>query len=547
MALAAKRVPRGTALRNVARVAASAILFPWASTATAALAQTSSPTRRGVGRAATRLRPTAGVPALLPARLPSTTRIGPCTHGLNSRGSSLTYRASSSAGGRALSLTIEQQSVVQRNAGRATLFGGTSTITVTSGGDPVVRIEATLRPTAPGVPAGGNVSVTYGALVRGLHSAALTIDRGSIGGTVGGRRLIPMSARPSLTAENVRFADARAFPRVELEPGLRDGVAALFERAKADLGSCAPSAPAHRPRRPRRTHTRAIADPHDDAVVAQTSPDYARTTDQNGFGRDGGGTPDCHNCTQNVMVAWAECVVGSAATGWLCPPCAVGAVAGCYSSAAVGMAACYAPTVGGCAEVLCPSIGSCDHTYTCCGQVCCASGDVCSNGVCCPAENPLGCGTTRPTCCAPGSTCCGGSCCPAGSICSADGRCFTCPPGQSNCGSAGCCAAGEICHNGKCCDFMCGDSCCVSRFTEQCVNGRCVNVSTGRTPPPQNPSEYMRCRAGFAPCRSPNADGTVTTICCPSNRQCCAGVCCTAPNETCCSRGGVLGCNVCIR
>ena len=236
VALAKKSVPRRTALTNVARVAASAFLFPWASTATAALAQTAPPLSRGSGFPARRVRPVLGVPALRPAKLPLTTRIGPCTHRFNSRGSALTYSTSSSAGGGALSLTIEQQSVVQRGAGGgATLFGGTSTITVTSGGDQVVRIATTLRPTAAGAPASGNVSVTYGPLVRGLSSASLTIDRGSIGGTVGGRRLVPMSARPGVAPEQVRFADARAFPRVQLDPGLRDGIAALFDRAKTRL------------------------------------------------------------------------------------------------------------------------------------------------------------------------------------------------------------------------------------------------------------------------------------------------------------------------
>jgi hypothetical protein len=571
VALAAKSVPRRTALSNVARVAASAFLFPWASTATAALAQTPPPMRRGAALPATRVRPSLGVPALRPATLPSTTRIGPCTHAFSSRGSGLTYSASSSAGGRALSLTIEQQSIVQRASGGTTLFGGTSTITVTSGGDQVVRIAANLRPTAPGAPASGTVSVTYGAVVRGLSSASLTLDRGTIGGTVGGRRLVPMTARSGVAPEEVRFADARAFPRVELEAGLRDGIAALFARAKTELGSCAPSArgPAPRVPRARRTLVRAVAERHDPAVVAQTSPDYPRTTDQNGFGRDGGGTPDCHACMQNVMVSWTECMLGAGATAFFCPPCAAGAVAGCYSSAAVGTGACYLPTVGGCAEVICPDVGSCDRGYTCCGQICCAAGDVCTNGVCCTAENPLGCGSPRPSCCAPGSTCCGDSCCPAGSVCSADGVCFTCPPGQTNCGGTACCTAGKVCHNGKCCDFLCGDDCCVSgevcnhqsgtcgfggvcggqfcTFTQACRNGRCVNVATAIPSSRPKGSTFVRCPRGLVVCQSPNTDGTVTSVCCPSNRQCCAGVCCTAPNETCCSSGGSLVCNVCIR
>jgi hypothetical protein len=569
VALAAKNVPRGTALKNVARVAASAFLFPWASTATAALAQTPSPTRRGAGLAATRVRPVAGVPALLPARLPSTTRIGPCTHRSGGQGNGLLYSASSSANGRALRLTVEQQSVVQRAASGKPLVGGTSTITVTSGGAQVLRIEASFNPIAAGVPASGNVSVTYGALVRGLSSASLAIDRGTISGTVNGRTLAATTARNATAPEQVRFADARPFPRIDIDPALRDAIAALFEMANTDLSSCAPSTPARRPRRPKRTHTRAVAAWDDGAVIAQTSPDYQRTTDQNWLGRDGDGTPDCRACYQNVMVSWAKCMVGAGATAWLCPPCAIGSVANCYTSVAVGIGLCYVPDAGGCAEVLCPSVGSCDHTYTCCGQqICCPSGDVCnSNGVCCPAENPVACGTTRPTCCASGSTCCGGSCCPAGSVCSADGTCSTCPPGQTNCGGTACCAAGKVCHNGKCCDFLCGDDCCVNgevcnhatgtcgyggvcggqfcTFTQACVNGRCVNVTTPSSPP--KPSQYMRCRAGLFTCHSPNADGTVTTVCCPNNWQCCAGVCCAAPNETCCSRGGSLGCNVCIR
>jgi hypothetical protein len=544
--LAAKNVPRKSALASIARVAATAAVFPWASTATAALAQPVSSTRRTAGVPASRMRPVRGVPTLAPTVLPSTTRVGPCTHRFAGSGNALTYSASSTAGGRMLQLTIEQQMVVER-AGSAAHVGGTSTIAVTSGGEPVARIEANFRPAAANAPPSGTVAVRYGAFVRGLRDATLTVEHGTIAGPGG---------------------DAHASPHVEIDPALREGVAALFARARTELGTCgaAASRPLPRERQSHRELTRAVH--RERTAIAQTSPDYPRTTDQNGIGRDGSGTPDCHTCTQNLMVSWAECMVGAAATGWLCPPCAVGAVAGCYSSMVAGGIGCLIPTVGGCAEVICPSLGTCDHGYTCCGDICCASGDVCTNGVCCPGDNPLGCGQPRPTCCAPGATCCGDSCCPAGSVCSSDGTCFTCPAGQTNCGGTACCAAGQICHNGKCCDFLCGDDCCVSgevcnhqsqtcgyggvcggqfcTFTQACVNGRCVNVATP-APSPKPQSKFLHCRAGFAVCNSPNPDGSVTSICCPSNMQCCNGVCCTAPNETCCARGGALGCNVCIR
>ena len=567
--LATANVPRKTVLANVARVVASAAVFPWTTTSAvaAALEAAEQPARGAASMPMTRIRPVRGTPALSPLTLPSSSRIGACTFRYAAGGNGLTYSASSNAGGRALLLTVDQQAVSEGVDGRPARYGGTTTIVVTADGAPVVRIESNFRPAAKNAQPSGTFSVRYGTAMRGPGDATFTVDRGTVSGAVGARAIVPFAARGMVAPEAVRFSDAAALPRLEVEQSLRDGVAALFARAKTELAACAGTASPARAPRSHRTLTRA-AHHHEPAVLAQTSPDYPRTTNQNFIGSDGAGTPDCNTCLQNVVTSQAECLIAAAATAFFCPPCAAGALPGCYTTAAMGFLGCHVPTIGGCAEVICPSGGTCDKRYTCCGHLCCASGDVCTNGVCCPPDAPLGCGQPRVTCCEPGATCCGDLCCPAGSVCGADGTCFTCPSGSTTCGGNACCRAGQTCHNGKCCDFLCGDDCCLSGevcnhqsqtcgvgsicgrefcgFAQTCINGRCLNVATP-APSSRPKGQYMQCRAGYSSCNSPNPDGTITTICCPSNMNCCNGVCCTAPNETCCSRGGALGCNVCIR
>ncbi|HSA24024.1 MAG TPA: SUMF1/EgtB/PvdO family nonheme iron enzyme, partial [Myxococcota bacterium] len=177
-------------------------------------------------------------------------------------------------------------------------------------------------------------------------------------------------------------------------------------------------------------------------------------------GDDGCGG-SCGTCPANSSCSAAGdgCVCVGPGCGLAC--CAAGDVC-----AAQG---CCSPACGGrtCGDDGCGgSCGACPQGSACapagddclcpgpwCGEGCCAGGETCWLGACCPPD------------CA-GKQCgddgCGGSCggCSAGEICQ-DGACACLFEG---CGE-GCCGAGEVCWQASCClpdcaDRACGDDGC---------------------------------------------------------------------------------------
>lgn len=119
-----------------------------------------------------------------------------------------------------------------------------------------------------------------------------------------------------------------------------------------------------------------------------------------------------------------------------------------------------------------------------CGKRCCAVGDACLGGSCCPAAQACGA-----VCCTVGDACIANACCPV------DGAC-----------GAACCASGEACLGGSCCpaERACGTVCCPA-------GQRCGAPGSGTCVAGQG-----TCAAGASSCGSDNfifCNGQATCVC----------------------------------
>lgn len=151
-----------------------------------------------------------------------------------------------------------------------------------------------------------------------------------------------------------------------------------------------------------------------------------------------------------------------------------------------------------CADGLCTLV--CPSGQVPCGTQCCSSGEICLNGTC--------------TVCPSGTTQCGNNCCPGGKC--SNGQC-ACPPGQVPCGST-CCSSAQVCSGGTCAcpsgTSPCGSNCCPPGTA--CSDNQCVSST---------------CPPATTPCLS----NTGITNCCPTDSfKCCPGVGCIDLNDTCC-------------
>jgi len=134
-------------------------------------------------------------------------------------------------------------------------------------------------------------------------------------------------------------------------------------------------------------------------------------------------------------------------------------------------------TCGSCpSNYACNVSGKCECRYSTCEGVCCATGEVCYDGLCCSPD-------CKGKQCGPDG--CGGSCgsCPSGEKCSNN----SCVCSYLQCGNS-CCGANDVCVDGNCCrpqcenkecgDDGCGGSCGTCASGLSCQSGKCVAPTT---------------------------------------------------------------------
>lgn len=446
----------------------------------------------------------------------------------------------------------------------------TSTSTLSADGQTVLTIDALYVARGKSKLPDIKIKQTYGAMIRGIHLANLSVSDGQVTGDIDGRRIIPFQLTAKSGPVALTFADGRPPPNADLEPALASALQELDREAMLPFAAVG-------------------------VLPFQDDPGGSR---QNGLLDDE--TPHCvacyRGCAKNVL-------------SWVVP-----------GAAELCLATCYIPIEGDCAEKSCSVASTCDSDQTCCGDVCCGPTNVCGNalGACCPKDFPVGCGDETKIICYPsGSQCCGATdacesgtvcqvipgappgarprCCPSdrtcdADCCSADQSCLRTASGK------GVCCAGELCGDqccvgtcvaGQCCPTqggtaaatVCGNACCgpLERCidpthslcctplkscgaqccgdTESCVAGSCCpqdracgTVCCGAGMMCQDRVRGtcapipVTCPQGESPC-FPRGEGTspvssATPICCPTGSACCAG-----PPATCCAPGGSRECN----
>ncbi|KAF3901480.1 hypothetical protein ABW20_dc0100470 [Dactylellina cionopaga] len=172
-------------------------------------------------------------------------------------------------------------------------------------------------------------------------------------------------------------------------------------------------------------------------------------------------------------------------------------------------------------------------TYECTSTICCAFGDNCTGGHCCPGGKTIcanrGCYNARTdVCCNDGTTCPRGydcqpgvHCCPSGSTYCANNKCYSSELGQK------CCSTGTVCPAGW--DCVAGGGCCPSGQI-RCGATKCYNPKIASCC-----SDGSGCVSG-----SQCVTGSAGVFCCPTGQiPCGTGRSCYDPKtEKCCGSSG---------
>lgn len=450
-----------------------------------------------------------------------------------------------------------------------------SDILATLAGADVLRITTEATAGLGSQSAAANLKLIYGAASGSAHDAALTIQNGVANGTVDGREIVPVPVAAG--TKSFRFIDGRPAPVIKVDPNLSNAISTLVNDAAPRIKSCqkagSPGADGHGTFNPneRRMSDHHFVDRHKGVL----------------FAAQGSGSDDpCLDCTNNCDELALACEGLSGIACFLGPECLLGA-AGCIAGQVACHASCDNPGQA-CCNTQCPD-GACCNTGTttgsvvCCGDIpCCYTAySVCTNNVCCPSGQPVGCPGSSVPCWPQGFQCCGNTACPAGQHCSDSQQSLCCPVGQDVCGS-GCCPTGQcrpgnvccppdepICNgvccsggkcdgNGNCCgppSHICGNLCCppfnVCCGTTCCGGANDVCLSDARTGQP------IQCCPASQAC----GVGGENPVCCPAGQMCIdqhASTCAPCPSglvacvwpgsaPVCCPPGVVCYQNTCCR
>jgi hypothetical protein len=339
------------------------------------------------------------------------------------------------------------------------------------------------------------------------------------------------------------LADGGALPETSVDPGVREGIAALGEQAKQDIRFC-------------------------------TSPAYTNFTPAQPEAPNPKIDPPGHSSETRHSTDCALCKAGAVAGGITC---ALGVLYGCSGVMwfPPGYAVCLGIGLGICAVAEVAAQAVCDH------KICCPVG---CGGLACCFESEVCLDTSRGVCCSEGfNPCAATNCCPPTDTCIPNGTC--CPKNRVVCGNA-CCDEFEKCSGQKCCAKPCGGSCCTIQEEcideahgtccargravcggaccnegDECVGGSCcpggqacggICCPTGQKCNDPATRSCALCAVGTVSCTTTywNGSGPLgPSVCCTPGMACCNGVCC-GQNQVCCTAGGVPGChlrNECLR
>lgn len=212
-------------------------------------------------------------------------------------------------------------------------------------------------------------------------------------------------------------------------------------------------------------------------------------------------------------------------------------------------------------EGACCTVDDCSAPDDACSVVCdahqcqivvCGSGEVCCNGMCCPAQQ---CNVSEGVCCGDGQIACGtgeNTCCAEAQCndtrvcCSGDAlACFSdcCP--EERCGNSGCCDEGYV---------ACGDACCSAdiyfcnaELQCECLPGTeaCGLTPGGCCPTGQCNDDGTCCASGTIACGSTCCDAAVHYCTEAKVCACSSGQCCNGDTSTCSQFGFDPICAVC--
>ena len=497
---------------------------------------------------------------------------------MHGRDADFDYRATTSAGGHTLTLTVHHRTVVS-GTGQALSALATDTIEVTSDASRVVRVESKRNLEHGQNQSSGTMRFEYGEAVHGISGATLTFVGSSVHS-----QLAPSSTGQTVVSRtrrslNAQFARDAAPVAISVDSGMYDGIKTLMDRFARERKTCAGVKPRFvtgiRKVSNRATFFKTFGKRGGGlAPVIVADEDRAPATyggsagieNQNEAGAPS--TPNCNSC-MNAAASQAQACWETLGVDLLfgCAPCIAAAIQ-CQAEATANALGCWIPGAG-CMQTICGPDTGCDTGDTCCGSKCCTGNATCVGqpSTCCPPGYTVACGGANgPFCCASGqmccgnnlccdegsnccgsfccpqeSECCGEACCSAGSKCANAATSLCCQTGYTVCGSS-CCPPNAICRDGVCCaGSFCGDQCCVNGQLCNQSTGQCYYPSFGTPAPQASGNKFVQCRRPFTMCHSVYRDGRTADICCSSGLACCAGTCC-GPNQQCGGDGPEFAC-----